>query len=328
MKRPAAKLLNEIRLFLGLERNTTSHGEKLLSALGALLGIVAVYLVSCWCLGFAPLTSAAGVLMVTSMGASAVLLFAVPQGALSQPWALAGGHLVSGFIGVACFQGLGDHPLAGPLAVGLAVGAMHYLRCIHPPGGATALTAVIGGEEIHGLGFEFLLSPLLINVLAIFAMAVAFNALFAWRRYPAHLARRHKPATEARAADRQFELTQEDFAAAMQQLDSYVDVTAEGLSELLELAKQHAEKNITHPEHILAGRFYSNGKLGAHWSVRQVLDAEENTNKDNDKIIYKTLAGAGAYDTGLCRRDEFRQWARFEVVPQQGRWVKQEDVAE
>jgi CBS domain-containing membrane protein len=109
----------------------------------------------------------------------------------------------------------------------------------------------------------------------------------------------------------------------MQELDSYVDVTAEGLTELLELAKQHAEKNITHPKEIIAGRFYSNGKLGNLWSVRQVIDAStEQKNAAKDQVIYKVLAGAGAFETGICRRDEFQQWARFEVVQQQGRWIK------
>ena len=109
----------------------------------------------------------------------------------------------------------------------------------------------------------------------------------------------------------------------MQELDSYVDVTAEGLTELLELAKQHAEKNITHPDEIIAGHFYSNGKLGNLWSVRQVIDASgKQKNAAKDQVIYKVLAGAGSYETGICRRDEFQQWARFEVVQQQGRWVK------
>ena len=61
-------------------------------------------------------------------------------------------------------------------AVGLAVGAMHYLRCIHPPGGATALAAVIGGSEINALGYHYLIMPILINVLAILLLAVFFNA--------------------------------------------------------------------------------------------------------------------------------------------------------
>lgn len=314
--------VHESRLLLGIERNTTSHGEKLISALGALCGILAVYWITQWVFPHGYMSTAGNFLMVTSMGASAVLLFAVPHGALSQPWAVMGGHLISALIGVTCHQLFPHQVWTGALAVGLAVGAMHYLRCIHPPGGATALAAVIGGSEIYALGYHYLLMPILINVLAILAMALVFNGLFSWRRYPAHLARRRKASLLTKPAERQFELTHEDFAAAMQQLDSYVDVTAEGLTELLELAKQHAEKNITHPEEIIAGHFYSNGKLGNLWSVRQVVDAATNQEPAKDKVIYKVLAGDGAYDTGICRRDEFRQWARFEVVQVNGRWVK------
>src|SRR5690606_26570448 len=125
---------------LGIETNATSHNEKLISAVGALLGILTVYWASQWYLETAGI-----LLMVASMGASAVLLFAVPHGALSQPWPVIGGHTVSAFIGVSCQLLYPDHALTPALAVGLAVGAMHYLRCIHPPGGATALSAVIGG---------------------------------------------------------------------------------------------------------------------------------------------------------------------------------------
>lgn len=309
-------LLQECRALLGLERNTTSHAEKLISGLGALLGMLAVYGISLLVCGEGPGT----VLLVASMAASAVLLFAVPHGALSQPWAVIGGHLLSAFIGVSCQRLFPGYFWTGALAVGLAVAAMHYLRCIHPPGGATALAAVIGGPDVHALGYLYLLTPILLNVAAIMTMAILFNSLFPWRRYPAHLVRRRK-SKPVKPAERQYELTQEDFAAAMEQLDSYVDITAESLTELLELAKQHAEKNITHPEHIVAGRFYSNGKLGNLWSIRQVVDASGEDDRKT-QVIYKVLAGDGAYDTGICSREDFRQWARFEVTPQNGRWIK------
>lgn len=309
-------LLQECRALLGLERNTTSHAEKLISGLGALLGMLAVYGISLLVCGGGPGT----VLLVASMAASAVLLFAVPHGALSQPWAVIGGHLLSAFIGVSCQRLFPGYFWTGALAVGLAVAAMHYLRCIHPPGGATALAAVIGGPDVHALGYLYLLTPILLNVAAIMTMAILFNSLFPWRRYPAHLVRRRK-SKPVKPAERQYELTQEDFAAAMEQLDSYVDITAESLTELLELAKQHAEKNITHPEHIVAGRFYSNGKLGNLWSIRQVVDASGEDDRKT-QVIYKVLAGDGAYDTGICSREDFRQWARFEVTPQNGRWIK------
>lgn len=309
-------LFNELRALLGVERNTTSHTEKLISGLGALVGMLVVYGISLTVCGQGPGT----VLLVASMAASAVLLFAVPHGALSQPWSVLSGHLLSAFIGVSCQSLFPDYFWTSALAVGLSVTAMHYLRCVHPPGGATALTAVIGGADVHALGYLFLVTPILVNVLAILAAAIAFNSVFSWRRYPAHLARRRK-SKRVRPSERQFELTQEDFAAAMEQLDSYVDITAESLTELLELAKQHAEKSITHPEHIVTGRFYSNGKLGNLWSIRQVLD-DSGEDDSSTRVIYKVMAGDGAYKTGISSRDDFRQWARFEVVPQNGRWIK------
>src|SRR6187402_2072695 len=301
---------HEARLLIGLERNTTSHSEKWISGLGGIMGILAVYWITRWTFPHGFMENAGNLVMVTSMGASAVLLFAVPQGALSQPWAVFGGHLLSAFVGVSCQKLFPDQTWTPALAVGLAVGAMHYLRCMHPPGGATALAAVIGGPEIYRLEYFYLVAPILINVASIVLMAIVFNAFFPWRRYPAHLTRR-KLAKPAIASERQFELTQEDFSAAMEQLNSYVDITSENLTQLLELAKQHAEKNIIHPEHIVAGHFYSNGKLGNLWSVRQVVDAADaDTIPEKDKVIYKVLAGAEAYQTNICLRSEFRQWAR------------------
>lgn len=314
--------LHETRLFFGIERNTTTHKEKIISAVGAFLGILTVYWGARWCFPDGFMHTAGTLLMVTSMGASAVLLFAVPQGALSQPWSVIGGHLLSAFVGVTVEQLFPDQTWTPALAVGLAVGVMHYARCMHPPGGATALTAVIGGVDIYRLEYWYLLYPILTNVLWIMLMAFLFNAFFPWRRYPAHLVRR-KIAKPAAAAERQFELTQEDFSAAMEQLNSYVDITAENLTQLLELAKQHAEKNITHPEEIIAGHFYSNGKLGNLWSVRQVVDAANSKDASKDQVIFKVVAGDGGYATGICLRSEFRQWARYEVKPQaNGHWKK------
>lgn len=305
---------------LGIEHNTTTHLEKLISALGALLGILTVYWVSQWYLHTEGM-----LLMVASMGASAVLLFAVPHGALSQPWPVLGGHLLSAFIGVSCHKFCPDHALAPALAVGLAVGAMHYLRCLHPPGGATALSAIIGGEQIHAMGYDYLLTPILLNVLAILLVAFLFNGLFPWRRYPAHIVKRHAHRhLPAQLQTGKVELTHEDLAAAIQQLNSYIDVTSEDLAELFELALQHAREHGSHPASIIGGRFYSNGQSGERWCVRQVIDIHAHPNAAKERVIFKNVAGAGAYDTGICRTDEFREWARFEVDHRNGQWVRLE----
>jgi CBS-domain-containing membrane protein len=168
---------------LGVAENTTGHVEKWLSGVGSLMGILGVIFISRHFLEADALPW-----VVASMGASAVLLFAAPHGPMSQPWPLVGGHLVSAVIGMACALWLQDINIAAALAVALAIVAMHYLRCIHPPGGATALTAVVGGESFHALGFQYVITPVLINVIMVLLIAVIFNYAFPWRRYPASLA--------------------------------------------------------------------------------------------------------------------------------------------
>ncbi len=155
----------------------------MLSGLGGCAAIMAVLVVSGWFVG-----ADSAALLVASMGASAVLLFAVPHGALSQPWAVVGGHVVSAIVGTTCAVLLGSTLVGAALAVGLAIGVMQLLRCVHPPGGATALSAVIGGPGVHALGFGYVFTPVLLNAAVIVLVAVAFNAFFGWRRYPAAFA--------------------------------------------------------------------------------------------------------------------------------------------
>src|SRR5471030_191501 len=122
--------------------------ERFRSCLGALLGISFTAGVMHVFLGntaFIPL-------LVAPMGASAVLLFAVPASPLAQPWSIIGGNLVSATIGVTCAQVVADPTLAAALAVALSIAGMFALRCVHPPSGAVALTAVLGGPVIHALG--------------------------------------------------------------------------------------------------------------------------------------------------------------------------------
>ncbi|WP_020648714.1 HPP family protein [Solimonas variicoloris] len=215
--------------WLGVEQSPVSHAERLLSALGGFVAIAAV-------LGLGrDLDAGAQMLIVASMGASAVLLFGVPHGALSQPWPVFGGHLVSALAGVSCQRWLHDPLLASAAAVGLALGAMHYLRCLHPPGGATALTAVIGGPSVHALGYDYLLHPVLLNVVVMLAVAVLFNALFRWRRYPVAWVRA-RPAP----ARNYLSLQPVDLAHALKEIDSFIDVDPDDLERIVALAEVHA----------------------------------------------------------------------------------------
>ncbi len=100
------------------------------------------------------------VFLIGSFGASAVLIYGAVRSPLAQPRNLVGGHVISAVIGVAAWQMLGSAPwLAAAFAVATAIAAMHATKTLHPPGGATALIAVIGSEKIHSLGFLYVFFP-------------------------------------------------------------------------------------------------------------------------------------------------------------------------
>src|SRR3970282_1583638 len=218
-----------VRSWFGIELNPVSHAERLISAVGGFLGIFFVLLASWFVLG----DRTAALLIVSSMGASAVLVFGVPHGTLSQPWSLIGGHAVSALIGVACARLVPDLFVGAALAVGLAIGALHYLRCIHPPGGATALIAVIGGPAVHALGFQFLFAPVLLNVAIMLITAIGVNWFFAWRRYPARLTRQKKAEVETEKKHlAEDSLSHSDLEYAMRQINSVLDIGEDDIARL------------------------------------------------------------------------------------------------
>ena len=216
--------------YLGITHQKSSHKEKLLSGIGAFLGIAAIYLIST-----ALLNPATAVYIIPSMGASAVLLFAAPHVPFTQPWNVLGGHLISAVIGVACALWIPNIILSSSIAVGIAVTAMYYLKCIHPPGGATALAAVIGSTQLHNLGFFYIIEPVLLNTLTILAVALLFNGLFGWRRYPAYLYKK-LAAKDIIKKEGYQAIKHEDFVYALSQIDSIIDINENDLLRIYTLA--------------------------------------------------------------------------------------------
>ena len=220
---------------IGFNRRAVSHRERLITGLGGLFGILCVYFVSTLLLD-----EQGTVLIVASMGASAVLLFAVPHSALAQPWNVMGGHIISAIIGVTCARLIPDLLLAASLSVGCAIVAMHYLRCIHPPGGATALSAVIGGPVVHSMAYIYVLQPVLINCIVILAVAIFFNALFDYYRYPLS---QDISGRQAAKHDLHYPpIAHADLVYALSQIDTIVPVSEDDLLKIYELATGRKEQ--------------------------------------------------------------------------------------
>ena len=115
--------------------------------------------------------------VIASMGAAAVIVFQFPESPAARVWPILGGHLVSALIGVTVSQLIPDRMIAGGVAVGLSLWAMAMLRCMHPPGGGTALVAVLGGDAIQDAGYRFVLLPTFINALLLAGFASLFARL-------------------------------------------------------------------------------------------------------------------------------------------------------
>jgi CBS-domain-containing membrane protein len=124
-------------------------------------------------------------LIIGSFGASAVLIYGAIKSPLAQPRNLIGGHVLSAIVGVAAYELF--HPelwLASAAAVATAIAVMHATKTLHPPGGATALIAVIGGNKVHALGFLYALMPAGGGALIMLLIALIVNNIPKSRRYP------------------------------------------------------------------------------------------------------------------------------------------------
>jgi CBS domain-containing membrane protein len=226
--------ITKLRKILGIELVAVSLTEKLVAAIGGGLAILILIMFSFWALPAAGATA-----VVASMGASAVLLFGVPHGQLSQPWPVIGGHGISAIIGVACARYISQPPIAAACAVGLAIGVMHQFKCIHPPGGATAFTAVMGGSAIHQLGFGFVIFPTLTNAIVMVLLAIIINSAFKWRRYPAIFSAPSFPSpTQTKVAAP----THHELVNAIKSIDSFVDISEEDLLRLTEILSRSTQR--------------------------------------------------------------------------------------
>lgn len=229
---PSVMWIASVRTFLArLWPHPLPGGKKqmVIASIGAGLGLMMTSLISHWLLGEVNLW------FVAPMGASAVLLFGLPNSPLAQPWSIVGGNLVAGVVGVTTALWVPHAALACGIAACLTIALMFQLRCLHPPSGAVALTAILGGNGVQQLGYHFILTPVLLNSVCLALLALVFNNL-AGRRYPHPLA-----ATEIKAPPVVIDvpITREDLHQALES-GEVLDIDEDDLQQLLQRAEEIA----------------------------------------------------------------------------------------
>ncbi len=159
--------------------------EHFWSFIGAFIGIGLIALLQSY-----QLPATENIFLIGSFGASAVLVYGAIQSPLAQPRNLVGGHVVSAIVGVTVGKLLPDVIwLTAPTAVAFSIVAMQITRSLHPPGGATALIAVSGGQQITQLGYLYVLTPVFSGALILLLVALLFNNITKKRHYPVKMSR-------------------------------------------------------------------------------------------------------------------------------------------
>lgn len=156
-----------------------ARSDMVKGGIGAFLGILLAALAGT----VAPEGAPALPWIVAPIGASSVLVFAVPASPLAQPWSVVGGNVLSALVATTVVVTVGQGPAAVALAVGLAIVVMMVGRCVHPPGGAVALLVAYGSESLDAHGFGVALWPVGLGSVSLVAVGVAYNAAIG-RRYP------------------------------------------------------------------------------------------------------------------------------------------------
>lgn len=210
--------------------------ERLRASCGALLGILITGLISHQTLG----EGSELPFLIAPMGASAVLLFALPSSPLAQPWSILFGNTISAAVGVACASILGNTPLAAAIAVALATAAMFASNSLHPPGGAIALSAVLGGPNIQAQGFLYIISPVALNSVVLLIMALIFNNLTKHRYPHIHTEVKNLHKTKDRAPSERLGFKSEDLDFAINQFNEVLDINRDDLEKLFRQAEMHS----------------------------------------------------------------------------------------
>jgi len=221
-------------------RSRLALRERAYSAVGGFVGLFATGLVMRAWLG----SSEHVPLLIAPIGASTVLVFGVPASPLAQPWSVIGGNFVAALVGITAARMVSDLTWAAALAVACTIALTSMLRCLHPPAGAVALTAVIGGSVVTNAGYRFALVPVLLDSLLLVGVGLVFNGL-ARRSYP-HVAALPVTAHGTTDAPPEFRVgfTEADIALAQERLGTPLDVEQADLIALFRHVEEAAHRRL------------------------------------------------------------------------------------
>lgn len=203
--------------------------DRVVSGIGGMIAIAAIALL---CHRFMPLPPGVPYL-AAPLGASAVLVFALPASPLSQPWPVIGGNVVAALIGTLCARLIPVPEVAAGVAIGASIIGMSLLRCLHAPGGGTALVTSLAPPAVAASGYAFALAPIAVNSVLMVCAAFLFHRV-SRHSYP------HRPSAKL-AAVTPSGLHRDDIARALAEMGDVFDIGHEDLDLLLTRAEYHAE---------------------------------------------------------------------------------------
>lgn len=228
---------------LGPAVSRVSGAEAMRAGLGAVagLGLTGLFLLS------PRVDTELGLYLVAPFGASSVLLFAVPNSPLAQPWSAVVGNTVAAIVGVAVCLTVPDPALRIALAVGLTITATILCRAVHPPSGAVAMTAAMSPDAIAHLGFWFALTPIALGTTILVLLATVYARLTG-RHYPfRHFDDPSKHGTLDRNPVERLGLSEKELTAILERYSQSFNLGAEDLARLIGAAELQAATHISGP---------------------------------------------------------------------------------
>lgn len=243
MTRPAGAVLRQITQALGPAIAPGSPREALRAGIGALvgLGVSGLFLLS------PSADLRLGLYLIAPFGATSVLVFAVPNSPLAQPWSAVVGNTIAATVGVLACRITPNSALCVALAVAITIAAMILLRAVHPPAGAVAMTAALNPDAIRALGFHFVLAPVLTGTLALVGFAMIYARLTG-RRYPFRQFDEPGPhGTADHPAMERLGLSKDELTEILQRYRQSLNLGVEDLARLIGAAELQAATHRTGP---------------------------------------------------------------------------------